>query len=505
MKKKFRTLLIILLPIFIICSILYYTEYKPTRVYSEVDLTQNTSEDTIIYQNTKCYKEPLMNDIDDNREELYYGKWLEKDIKRIERYKSEISNIIKINDEKEIDDKIKKLKYEISDLIHSLNYMHGNYLYTKSGTGIYDYKTTGAIYVYLSALEVRYSLLHSLYNKSDKINSIEYTFSTFGDTLNLQASKKIPESDLAYEQEFLLNFFNSDQNKNNALFCDLSVYILPWETKDAYGIASKKWTSDPFNIVLSTPKDLIASTLFHEIGHIFSYKALNFYEEGSTVWNTKYLPVFGLSSTPDESNIDWEDRISENFAEEFKLYMSKRTGIKDSDTEEKKTSFSDKNEEIFKLINEYYDNPEIQKKMLLNFSFPKITISNYDGDMRNELNHNSLFNPLLVVTDNPKFTISAFQIVAKRNGAHFETLRSNIKLLDGKTKQVLKEYPFENVNNKINVNLPGYGYYTLEVYTGRLDYKSNIGYSRVNIIYEDKNNPHKYDLSEIKKLYVYND
>lgn len=316
-------------------------------------------------------------------------------------------------------------KEEIETLFNAVELSKEDYVLSKEKAKVYSPSATGKIHAYFKAIENRETIIKSILDGED-ISTFNYENKYFRDGKNFLVDREI---------EYLLNQKSMDINYNEVVevldetefpigFLDgLEVYISPYKLKDiegyaytqnvlgredyvviSYGNEQKEVNDFMRSISVDLSTETVKEVTLHELGHIFAFDVLGTDYSDSTygvlhqnknAWE-KYLSLYEEDINRNELNKEnktWKYKISENLAEDFKLYHTKK------DIKSKKTEFSYDALKIKELFDdfheEYTSNPQ--------YPFPEISIK--FNEYKNPIKLNTHTNISSVIS-NPNFKVS---------------------------------------------------------------------------------------------------
>ena len=258
-----------------------------------------------------------------------------------------------------------ELKKEIA-FIDRLIYENSQYFVTtKKKSIVYPPNTVGNLDVYGVAKENRENLL-----KSQKKTSLGVR----GSTLYFpQKPVRARIKGYINGEKLLTNYREAINVLDNIMmpeeyFKYLVVSISPYKLESIDGFAEYTGAyNEGATIILGREiknvpanseyyKREIRSTMLHELGHIYHYMNTREYNKADGVMNFKnlfwreYANLYGglISKTYNKSSDSWETDIAENFAEDFRIYYSRKLGKYSFKPKDKRTRYDyDKGVELF--------------------------------------------------------------------------------------------------------------------------------------------------------------
>ena len=225
----------------------------------------------------------------------------------------------------------------------------------------------------------------------------------------------------------------------------------------------------------------IASTLYHELGHMIYLELVENNKENYDKYYNIYKSEFDTHNGADSYG-RWDKKLTENFAEDFKIYVSKKVMLKNDALgkiiNDNKNSFLGK-DTVYSVkpeTDKYFD--DILKKHSISTEKLRPDISVKLGDYKEEfiLHDNSYLGQHA-----NKIVTNSNEIILKFSGGSSELkpLKYYLHDIDKETYSVksTKEYKINDGTTQLDIKIKGKKIYELEIEFGNTkDYKEKVKY-----------------------------
>ena len=249
-----------------------------------------------------------------------------------------------------------------------------------------DYLTINGAKVYLPNITMELHKNIKAHNNNNDTNNNYFYDSEIGKT-NYKITGKNTENE-KYILKEIKSILQGDFIPQDLLY-NLKIFISPYsfDKVRGYSVIYNLDEAEDY-IVIPSNLDFLEENLYHELGHIYWHNILNNHKELKVSFLTLYEKYYFNDDI-------WEYSIEENFAEDFKVYMFQKKGIK----KDKRTRIPyDKKVEI--IIEEYIE--DIVRKE--GKFFPEVILNVGNEKINLDFKNLSLNN--LVLTNEASLTIN---------------------------------------------------------------------------------------------------